>query len=1031
MSDVGQPERSDQAGVVRLFYERLGYRYLGDLRHGENRNIREEDLRTWLSSADKSYSDVVVNKAVNDLVKASRIEAGGSLRETNRKLYTLLRYGVPEVEEAGKQTKRVHFVDWRHPENNDFAVAEEVTATGKDNKARRPDVVLYVNGIALGVLELKRATVSVAEGVRQNIGNQGHDAIAHFFTTAQLVMAGNTSQGLRYGTVGTPEEHYLAWREESGEKNPLHGHLLQLCEKARFLEIVHDFVVFDSGVKKLCRHNQYFGVKRAQERVGSPEFAEREGGIIWHTQGSGKSLTMVWMARWIVENTKLPGARILIITDRTELDEQIESVFKGVGEEIHRAGSGSDLVQQLADPRHQIICSLIHKFGGKAEDDEKATAGYVEDLRASLPEGFEAQGDFFVFIDECHRTQSGRLHDAMREILGDATFVGFTGTPLLKKDKQTTIKVFGPFIHTYKYDEAVRDRTVLDLRYEARNIDQSLLSPEKVDEWFDDKTSGLTDGARAKLKKRWATIKNVHSAEQRLARIADDILLDMQTRPRLVDGRGNAMVVTGSIYQAFKLYEILADKGFGKTCAVVSSYSPIAADTPGSGDPGERQFQYDTFKKMVSAVLDVWKRQALSVAQGFERRVKERFKNEPGRMRLLIVVDKLLTGFDAPTATYLYIDKNMQDHGLFQAICRVNRLDREDKEFGYVIDYANLFPKVEGAVQTFTGGAFEDYDDEDVSGILSDRVKKARARLDAAREKVKALCEPVSQPKNTSDYIAYFCAADTLDAGAVAKNEPKREKLYRWVSSFVRAYAGIANEMVQAGYTREQATEIKTEAAHYEAVKDSVRLASGDYLDLKGYEPGMRQLLDTYVSADESERVASFEETGLVDLLAEKGEEALASLPTHDDEAVSATIELNIRKVITDEQPTNPEYYGKMSESLDRLIDRSREKAADYRAYLRALISLAREVKTGSDKDYPPSIAGSRARQALYDNLDSDEDLALSVHRAVEGSRRAKWRGNAVKESRIRYAIGEALSGQAELTEQTFEIVKSQPEYRD
>ena len=530
---------------------------------------------------------------MGELVKTSRIESGGSLGDTNRRVYTLLRYGVSVIEEAGKQSERVHFVDWRTPENNDFAVAEEVTVQGKDNKDRRPDVVLYVNGIALGVLELKRSTVPVGEGVRQNIGNQNPEAIAHFFTTAQLVMAGNVSQGLRYGTVGTPEEHYMAWREKGEEKNELHRHLTQLCEKYRLLEIIHDFVVFDAGVKKLCRHNQYFGVKRAQERVGLPDFGDREGGIIWHTQGSGKSLTMVWLARWLRENTGLPGARVLIITDRTELDEQIESVFKGVDEQIYRTRSGADLVEQLGNPQHQLMCSLIHKFGKKADTDavgeEEATAEYVKDLESSLPQGFQAQGDFFIFIDECHRTQSGELHAAMKSLLGDATFIGFTGTPLLKKDKQTTMDIFGRFIHTYKYDEAVRDHSVLDLRYEARNIDQSLLTPEKVDAWFEKKTSGLTPKKKGQLKKRWATIKNVHSARERLARIADDILLDMETRPRLVDGRGNAMAVTGSIYQAFKLYGILADKGFGENCAVVSSYSPIAADTGGSGQNGDEE----------------------------------------------------------------------------------------------------------------------------------------------------------------------------------------------------------------------------------------------------------------------------------------------------------------------------------------------------------------------------------------------------------------------------------------------------------
>ncbi len=1031
-SDVGQIERTDQDAVVELFKARLGYSYLDTLHHKDNRNIREEDLRKWLENSDSSAT--LIDKALRELSTAATIESGGSLKEANHKLYSLLRYGVSVKEGVGKQNRMVRFIDWEHPENNDFAVAEEVTVQGKD-KPRRPDVVLYVNGIALGVLELKRSNVSVGDGIRQNIGNQSRDAIGHFFTTVQLVMAGNDTQGLLYGTVGTPEKHYLVWREESDEKNLLHRQLLQLCE------IIHNFVVFDSGVKKLCRHNQYFGVRAAQERVGRERPDEREGGIIWHTQGSGKSLTMVWLARWIRENKNIPNARVLVITDRTELDEQIESVFKGVGEEIYRTKSSADLISQLGSHQHQLMCSLIQKFGQKddaaGEGDVAATEQYIEELKANLPDGFKAQGDIFVFIDECHRGQSGELHRVMRSILGDATFIGFTGTPLLKKDKKASMDVFGSFIHTYKYDEAVRDGSVLDLRYEARNIDQDLSSPDKVDEWFEKKTSGLTDVARGQLKERWATMRNVHSARERLERIADDILLDMQTRPRLVDGRGNAMVVTGSIYQACRLYEIISNKRFGENCAVVTSYSPIAADIGGTESddgPNERQFQYETYRKMIAKVLDVPESQAMSQASGFERVVKDKFRKKPGEMRLLIVVDKLLTGFDAPPATYLYIDKKMQDHGLFQAICRVNRLDGEDKEYGYIIDYMNLFPKVEGAVEAYTGGAFEDYDEQDVSGLLEDRIKKGRQRLDAAREKVKALCEPVPQPKRRIDYIGYFCAEDTLDKAAVAKNERKRAELYRSVSALVRAYASLANEMQQAGYSQVEAGHIREEALHYEKVKEEVRFASADYTDLKGYEPDMRRLLDTYIRANPSENIAAFEEMGLVDLLADRGEDALKDLPgglVEDEKAVSATIELNIRKVITDEQPTNPDYYRKMSESLDRLIKKHREDASDYRAYLEDLISLAKDVKAvGKEEDYPNSIADSRAKRALYDNLDRDEVLALRVHQAVMDSRRAKWRANVIKIQKVCDAIRGALGEEhAHLADEICELAKSQDEY--
>ncbi|HEY9711895.1 MAG TPA: HsdR family type I site-specific deoxyribonuclease, partial [Chroococcales cyanobacterium] len=595
----------------------------------------------------------------------------------------------------------VWLIDWKQPLKNDFAVAEEVTIKGA--KTKRPDVVLYVNGIALGVLELKRSINSVGEGIRQNRLNQRKAFIGHFFTTMQFVMAGNDTEGLRYGTIETREEHYLTWKEEhtkDGHDAPslsvapgegehtghtlLDRHLTQLCRPLRFLDIIHNFVVFDAGNKKLCRHNQYFGVKAAQKRVRS-----REGGIIWHTQGSGKSLTMVWLARWIREHRT--NARVLIITDRTELDEQIEKVFKGVEEEITRTKSGKDLIDQLNASLPWLLCSLIHKFPGQEEGD---IDGFIEEVKRSLPPGFKARGDLYVFIDECHRTQSGKLHEAMKHILPNAMFIGFTGTPLLKADKQKSIEVFGTYIHTYKYDEAVKDQVVLDLRYEARDIDQKLTSPKKIDQWFEAKTQGLNDVALAQLKQKWGTMQKVLSSQSRLARIVADIRFDMETTPRLKSGRGNAMLVTSSIYEACKVYELFVSSGFEK-CAIVTSYKPSSADirTEATSEEGvtEKLKQYEIYNRMLDG----------KSVEAFEKEVKKKFVEEPGQMKLLIVVDKLLTGFDAPSATYLYIDKQMRDHGLFQAICRVNRLDGTDKDYGYISDYKDLFKRLERSIHDY------------------------------------------------------------------------------------------------------------------------------------------------------------------------------------------------------------------------------------------------------------------------------------------------------------------------------------------
>jgi type I restriction enzyme R subunit len=644
VSVVGQIEKKTQTRVIKLFRERLGYDFLGNWSDREdNSNIEESLLRDWL--AKRRVSKALIKRALYQLGKAAALGEGKSLYDANRAVYDLLRYGVKVKEGAGEQHQTVWLIDWEHPNNNHFAIAEEVSVKGELTK--RPDIVLYVNGIALGVLELKRSTVSVSEGIRQNLDNQKKAFIRAFFSTIQLVMAGNDTEGLRYGIIETPEKYYLTWKEESDIDNLLDRHLTQLCNKPRLLELIHDFIVFDAGIKKTCRHNQYFGVKAAQERVRT-----REGGIIWHTQGSGKSLIMVWLAKWIREHVQ--NARVLIITDRTELDEQIEGVYLGVNEDIYRTGSGADLITRLNATTPWLICSLIHKFG---RSEDAAVDEFVAELAKSLPTDFRAKGELFVFVDECHRTQSGTLHQAMKAILPNAMFIGFTGTPLLKADKQKSIEVFGPYIHTYKFDEAVRDGVVLDLRYEARDIDQNLTSPQKVDQWFEAKTKGLSDLARAQLKQKWGTMQKVLSSQSRLEKIVADILFDMETRDRLMSGRGNAMLVSSSIYQACKLFELFAKTHLAGKCAIVTSYKPSPNDIKGeeSGEGlTEKLRQYEIYRKMLADFFDEPEDKTMVRVEEFEKKVKTKFVKEPGQMKLLIVVDKLLTGFDAPPATYLY-----------------------------------------------------------------------------------------------------------------------------------------------------------------------------------------------------------------------------------------------------------------------------------------------------------------------------------------------------------------------------------------
>ena len=851
-------------------------------------------------------------------------------------------------------------------------------------------------------------------------------------------MAGNETQGLRYSVIKTPEKYWLRWKETDAHPdagyNLLHRELSQTCSKERMLEILHDFIVFDTGTKKICRHNQFFGVKAAQGNV-----KRREGGIIWHTQGSGKSLTMVWLAKWILEHN--PNARVLIITDRIELDEQIEKVFKGVNEDIKRTQKGEHLLQMLSHSSERLVCSLVHKFGRSEETDGSDIDEYIADIEKHLPKDFRVKGEFFVFVDECHRTQSGKLHRAMKKLLPNAMLIGFTGTPLLKSDKQRSIETFGPYIHTYKYDEAVQDEVVLDLRYEVRDIDQNITSQEKIDQWFDSKTGGLTESAKAQLKQRWGTMQSLLSSRDRLEKIVADIVFDMETRDRLKNGRGNAMLVADSIYSACQFYALFQNTELEGKCAIVTSYEPSADNTTSTED-NENPIKYESYRKMLTTYFNEPEHTPMRKVKLFEQAVKKDFVEKPAKMKLLIVVDKLLTGFDAPPATYLYIDKKMQDHGLFQAICRVNRLDGDDKEFGYIVDYKDLFRSLSDAIKDYTGEAFENYDTEDVEGLLKDRLDKGKERLEETREAIKALCEPVEPPKDTAAYIRYFCGEESGNLNQLKANEQKRVNLYKMVAAFVWAYANLANEMQKAGYTDTEAQEIKKEVTDYEHIRQEIKLASGDYVDLKVYEPDMRHLLDTYIRAEESETLSTFDNVPLVQLIVENREAAIELLPEgirNDEAAIAATIENNIRRLIADRSEINPMYYEDMSRLLHELIRERRAGAIDYRAYLSRITGLSAQIANPeTHSDYPSSI-NTQARRALYDNLGDDtaakrrEEMAIAIDDVIFGARTDNWRGHIFRERQVQYAIAQVIDDRFSDddldVDAIFELVRHQNEY--
>lgn len=1015
--NVGQIERETQNRIVKLFREELGYTYLGNWEdRPNNSNIEEGLLMSYLSR--KGYRYTLITRAIHELQIASK-QYDKSLYSNNKEVYKLLRYGVPIKTEAGQNYEQVQFIDWKHPEKNDFAIAEEVTVHG--NRDKRPDIVLYINGIAIAVLELKRSTVSIGDGIRQCIVNQQKEFIGQFFSTVQFIFAGNDTEGLRYGAIGTPEKFYLKWKEdiEDTSRLQLDKYLLKMCNKMRIIELLYDFVLFDSGKKKLPRVHQYFGIKAAQEHV-----KRREGGIIWHTQGSGKSIVMVLLAKWILENN--PNARIAIITDRDELDKQIERVFNDAGEPINRTTSGRDLMVQLSQATPRLLCSLVHKFGKKKVDN------FEEFIKELESQPSKAVGELFLFVDECHRTQSGKLHRVMKAMLPNAVFIGFTGTPLLKTDKETSLEVFGKYIHTYKFNEAVEDEVVLDLMYEARDIDQKISSPDRIDAWFDIKTKGLNDFQKAELRKKWGTMQMVLSSRSRMEKVVSDIIFDFSVKPRLNSERGNAILVATRIYDACCYYELFQKTEFKSKCAVVTSYNPVTKDITtedtGTNTETDKEYIYKTYSDLLK---DVTAKPGKTKTETYEDNVKEKFIEEPANMRLLIVVDKLLTGFDAPCCTYLYIDKSMQDHGLFQAICRVNRLDTEDKQFGYIVDYKDLFKKVENAVAVYTSELdYDEFEKSDCDILLQDRLEKGRERLDNAMEQLALLCEPVALPKGILEHIRYFCG-NTEIPKELKSREVQRTALYKGTVAFIRAYANIADDMEAAGYTGIEVAGIKKKLDFYLNLREEIRKASGETLDLKTYEADMRYLIDHYIQAEVPQNISPFGNLSLIELIVKTGiADAINTLSNEvkgNKDAVAETIENNVRSKIMKDSLIDPAFFEEMSTLLSAVIRERKANAISYEDYLKRIAALAKRVQEGKSESTPETL-NTPAKVALYNNMGKNKELAVAVHETVMKNRPDGWRGNDAKEKVIKSYLYDILKNEDEV-ERVFLIIEQQGEY--
>lgn len=1023
-------ERNSQNRVVDLFTQTLGYDYLGNWeKRKQNRNIETELLKKNLRK--RNYTDAQISAALLQLEAAADI-TGTTPYQANMRTYQLLRYPIKVKTSVNKPYEDVDIIDWEHPGHNQFGIAEEVTLKG--GYQRRPDVVLYINGIAIGVIEFKRSSVEINDGIRQLTTNQERIFNEKFFTTVQLLFAGNDSQGLRYGTTGTQEQFFVEWKDQDKKSMTQPGELLdkpleQLCNKETILDLIRNCIIFDVGQKKVPRQHQYQGIKAAQERI-----RQREGGVIWHTQGSGKSILMVLLAKWIMEHD--PDARILIITDRDELDKQIEGVMRNAGvipedAPSPRITSRARLLEAIAATTPRLLCALIHKFDST-------------NLTGALP---PVSGKFYVFVDECHRTQGGDMNEQMKRWLQHAIFIGFTGTPLLRKDKKTTRKVFGTNIHTYKFHQAVADKVVLDLKYEARAVPQQLTSQAAIDRWFDVKTSRLNNYQKAVVRKAWANMEKLMSAGERKQRIIASIIEDFSLQNRLNNNRGTAILVTASIYDACHYYRLFQHTDFGRFTGIVTSYEPNHNSISREPTNSDERYKFDTYTQYVL--------KNGQTTGKYEDGIKRKFKNEPANCKLLIVVSKLLTGFDAPSCTYIYLDnEELKDHNLFQAICRTNRLDGEDKKYGYIVDFKELLSNVQEAIAVYTSDELdlEDGDEKENNVELKHWLLTGREKLDAAREALNYLCEPVALPREVEQFFDYFCG-DPSNPLSLSETEPLRISFYKAVVAFVRAYSAVSQYMSEAGYSDKEIAVIDKEIAFYSDIRLAIKRYSGEELDIKPYEADMRHLMNTYIKADPADPLGIVDQYSLVELIIETGiHDAIAQKFNQKGKisrnAIAEAIINNVRQTIIRERLTDPRFYSEMSILLDDLIRQKRAETQEYEAFLQKAEELVRKASQGQNTEgVPEKLRGKPEAIVIYNNLPEILSagssmtaepaipyevlikLALDIDVIMHEKAPSGWRGDETREREVLNALYPLMNKNRSATEALFELLMNMRGY--
>lgn len=904
-----------------------GSRYhvlLRDILRGQLRRLN----RYVYAGAENEFSAANIERAMEDLDEPLT----DGLVRTSEKIYDALLLGksYPETVGEGKMLSfNLRYIDWETPQNNMFHVTEEFAVDSRDRQHNaRPDIVLFINGIPFAVIECKAPHIPVDEAVGQMIRNQQAAYIPHLFKFAQLVVATNKN-AVKYATVGTPKKFWSVWKEQDAEwlqtrlkalvpdRMPTEQdrNIVSLFSPERVYELIRSFILFDANVKKVCRYQQFFAVREIMKTVAeSDEHGNRRSGVIWHTQGSGKSLTMVMLAKTILMELKDCHSRVVIVTDRKELDAQIAATFAHTRLTPARATSGRHLVELVNSDRADVITSIINKFNTVEQQEVK-----------------NLSRDIFVLVDESHRSNYGLMATRMRSVFPNACYIGFTGTPLMKSEKNTMAR-FGSLIHKYTIRDGVEDGAIVPLIYEGRFVEQKV-DEENIDLWFRQTTRRLTEAQREDLRKKWSSIRRLTSTDARIKRIALDI------SEHFIEGYKDtgfkAMLATNYKRDAIRYLECFEQFG-DLNCAVVIS-PPDMREGVDDADEGADDLVVSFWNKMMQQYGD---------ADRYEEAIKNRFCD--GEIDILIVCSKLLTGFDAPLCQVLYIDKELKEHGLLQAIARTNRL-HEGKDYGLIVDYRGLIEKLDTAMDMYSGAGLENFDGGDLKGVVVD-VMSAIGNLRSAYTQLVELFAPVGSISD-AEAVEVFLADDKM-----------RQDFYTLLCAFGRALHLVLNaEQAYNALSKEERQKYQDTFIFFSKVRRSVKLQYCDAIDNAEYEPLMQNLLDTHLSVAGLKKI-----TSPIDILNkddfEKELEELGSLRSKADAIAS-----RMTRSISEKRDENPAYYDSFSKRIRDALALYKEKVISEAEYLAKMRTIMEDYHAGrSTVSYPERIKNNVHAQAFY-----------------------------------------------------------------